>query len=141
RALRRCAGLLGRHIPLPRRGAPRPDDQSSGRDRPRQFTGRTPRLNRTDYSTHLEMDMNASMKTALALAAISFSSLAAAQITFYEREDFEGRSFTTAQRIGNLERFAFNDRASSAVVRGSRWEICEHAGFEGRCMVLRPGSY
>jgi uncharacterized protein YcfJ len=85
--------------------------------------------------------MNASMKTALTLAAISFSSLAAAQITFYEREGFEGRSFTTAQRIGNLERFAFNDRASSAVVRGSRWEICEHAGFEGRCMVLRPGSY
>jgi uncharacterized protein YcfJ len=85
--------------------------------------------------------MNALMKTTLALAAISFSSLAAAQITFYEREGFEGRSFTAAQRIGNLERFGFNDRASSAVVRAGRWEICDEARIEGNCMVLRPGRY
>jgi uncharacterized protein YcfJ len=85
--------------------------------------------------------MNALTKTALAVATISFSSLAAAQVTFYEREGFEGRSFTTAQRIGNLERFGFNDRASSAVVKGNRWEVCEDARFEGRCRVLRPGRY
>lgn len=85
--------------------------------------------------------MNTLMKSVLALTALSFSSLAAAQITFYEREGFEGRSFTTDQRIGNLERFGFNDRASSAVVRGGRWEICDGARIEGNCMVLRPGRY
>jgi uncharacterized protein YcfJ len=85
--------------------------------------------------------MNALTNTALAIATISFSSLAAAQITFYEREGFEGRSFTTSQRIGNLERFGFNDRASSAVVRAGRWEICDEARIEGNCMVLRPGRY
>jgi uncharacterized protein YcfJ len=66
---------------------------------------------------------------------------AAAQITFYEREGFQGRSFTTDKQIGNLERFGFNDRASSAMVVGDRWEICEDAGFRGRCAVLRPGRY
>lgn len=85
--------------------------------------------------------MHAPLKTALALAALAFSTLAAAQVTFYEREAFEGQSFSTDRQIRNFERFGFNDRASSAVVAGNRWEICEDARFEGRCVVLRPGSY
>ena len=62
-------------------------------------------------------------------------------VRFFERGGFEGRSFTTDRPIGNLERFGFNDRASSAVVRGGRWELCEDARFSGRCVVLRPGRY
>ncbi len=85
--------------------------------------------------------MKTLMKHALTFGAIAFSSLAAAQVTFYERDGFEGRSFTTSQRVGNLERFGFNDRASSAVVRAGRWEICDEARIEGNCMVLRPGRY
>src|SRR5438067_13781784 len=66
---------------------------------------------------------------------------AAPQITFYEREGFQGRSFSTDRRVGNLERFGFNDRASSVVVIGDPWEVCEEAQFGGRCIVLRPGRY
>ena len=65
----------------------------------------------------------------------------ASQITFYEREGFQGRSFTTEKQVGNFERFGFNDRASSVVVLGDRWEVCEDARFSGRCVVLRPGRY
>jgi uncharacterized protein YcfJ len=72
---------------------------------------------------------------------LAFSTLAAAQVTFYEREAFEGQSFTTDKQIGNFERFGFNDRASSVVVARNRWEICEDARFQGRCVVVRPGSY
>lgn len=85
--------------------------------------------------------MNAFPKTALALAALSFSSLAAAQVTFFEQENFAGRNFTTKARVVNLSRFGFNDRASSVDVAGSRWEVCEDARFRGPCVVLRPGSY
>jgi len=66
---------------------------------------------------------------------------AQAQITFYEHEGFQGRSFSADRRIDNFDRFGFNDRASSVVVTGDRWEVCEDAGFAGRCMVLRPGEY
>jgi uncharacterized protein YcfJ len=66
---------------------------------------------------------------------------APAQITFYEGEDFRGRTFTTERQVGNFERVGFNDRASSVVVLGDRWEVCENAGFSGRCVVLRPGRY
>jgi len=62
-------------------------------------------------------------------------------ITFYENESFEGRSFNTAEPVGNFERFGFNNRASSVVVIGQRWEVCENPGFGGRCMVLRQGRY
>src|SRR5258706_10495204 len=85
--------------------------------------------------------MNALLRKMIVLAAAVFTTQAFAQVTLYEDEGFAGRSFTTAQPVGNLERFGFNDRAASAVVRGDRWEVCDDTRFGGRCMVLRPGRY
>src|SRR5256886_6752600 len=85
--------------------------------------------------------MQMTLKTLLAVAAVGFAMQAAAQITFYEGEGFRGRAFTTDKQVWNFERYGFNDRASSAVVNRGRWEVCEDARFEGRCVVLRPGSY
>lgn len=69
---------------------------------------------------------------------------AAAQVTFYESEAYQGRSFTTETRVARFDRYGFNDRASSVIVRGdrtARWEVCEDRRFRGRCVVLRPGAY
>lgn len=85
--------------------------------------------------------MNWKLKSALGLAAIAFAAQAAATITFYEGEGFRGRAFTTDKQVGNFERSGFNDRASSVVIDRGRWQVCEDAGFEGRCVVLRRGSY
>ena len=85
--------------------------------------------------------MSAILRNALAVAAAAFATHAAAQVTLYEHQDFQGRSFTTEQQIGNLERSGFNNRASSAVVRGEPWQVCDGAGFSGRCVVLREGQY
>jgi uncharacterized protein YcfJ len=85
--------------------------------------------------------MNTRLKITLAAALVAIAAQASAQVTFYENDNFQGRSFTTNRQIGNLERFGFNDRASSVVVTSSRWEVCEDSRFEGRCVVLRPGSY
>ena len=82
------------------------------------------------------------MKRLLMGAVIAALALpAAAEITLYGQEDFRGRSFTTEAPVRNLERVNFADRASSAIVRGGRYEICDGRGFEGKCMVLRPGQY
>ena len=85
--------------------------------------------------------MNSILKSLLVSSALAISTQAAAQITFYEREGFDGRAFTTENQIGNLAQSGFNDRASSVVVLRGRWEICEDARFSGRCVVLRPGRY
>src|ERR1700690_493048 len=85
--------------------------------------------------------MNAIIRTALAVVGLAIATRATAQVTIYEREGFNGRSFTTEREVGNFERDSFNDRGSSVVVLGNRWEVCEDARFRGRCVVLRPGRY
>ncbi|BAL27248.1 beta/gamma crystallin-related protein [Azoarcus sp. KH32C] len=85
--------------------------------------------------------MIAILRTGLAAIGILVATQAAAQITFYEREDFEGRSFTTEEQIRNFERIGFDDRASSVMVLRDRWEVCDDAGFSGRCVILARGRY
>ena len=75
-------------------------------------------------------------------AAVSFlATSAVAQLTFYEAEGFRGNAFPVNQTIPNLAPVGFNDRASSVVVERGRWQVCEDAGFRGRCVVLQPGQY
>ena len=85
--------------------------------------------------------MNAILRNALTIAGLTLATHAAAQVSFYEQENFAGRSFTTQKQLNNFNRYGFNDRASSAVVTRDRWEVCEDVKFEGRCVVLRPGRY
>lgn len=85
--------------------------------------------------------MNTLLKSALVAATLAVAGQVAAQVTFYENDNYQGRSFTTQQPVGDFERFGFNERASSVLVQGGPWEACEDVRFGGRCMVLRPGQY
>lgn len=88
--------------------------------------------------------MKSTLKTALAVAIVATSAIATqaiAQVTFYENDNFQGRSFTTQQQVTNFQNYGFNDRASSVVVLNNRWEVCENIRFGGRCVVLRAGRY
>jgi uncharacterized protein YcfJ len=85
--------------------------------------------------------MNPKLKLAMAAAALLLGTHAAAQITFYQGEAFRGRAFTAEKQVNNFERTGLNDRTSSVVVDRGRWEVCEHANFGGKCVVLRSGSY
>jgi len=81
------------------------------------------------------------LKTALGAAALACSGLAMADVTFYEWDNYGGRAFTVHDPIGDFRQIGFNDRASSVVVTGRPWEVCDDTGFRGRCFVLRPGNY
>jgi outer membrane lipoprotein SlyB len=81
------------------------------------------------------------LKFAVVAAALGFAGNAAAQVVFYEHDGFTGRQFTAEGSVGNFDRYGFNDRASSVVVLRDRWEVCTDAGFNGNCVVLRPGRY
>ncbi len=85
--------------------------------------------------------MLALTRCAVALAGLALAASAFADITFYENDGFQGRSFTTRNAVPNFARVGFNDLASSVVVTSDRWEVCEDAGFRGRCVVLREGQY
>jgi hypothetical protein len=64
-----------------------------------------------------------------------------AEITFYERDGFRGRSFTADQSVQNFANIGFNDRASSVRVLSGTWQICSDAYFRGRCVTVTPGEY
>ncbi len=65
----------------------------------------------------------------------------AAQATFYQEEGFAGRGISTTRNVEHFRRSPLESRASSAVVVGERFEVCDEPRFEGRCVVLRPGRY
>jgi uncharacterized protein YcfJ len=85
--------------------------------------------------------MHTLSNTLLALACIATSAPAAAQATFYENGDYQGRTLQANNQVNRFDRYGFNDRSSSVVVKGDRWEVCEDINFRGSCVVLRPGRY
>ncbi|MFO1502793.1 MAG: beta/gamma crystallin-related protein [Steroidobacteraceae bacterium] len=85
--------------------------------------------------------MNNCHRALLSLCLLLPAASALAQVTFYEREDFRGRAFSISGQQADFGRTGFNNRASSAIVDGGRWEVCEGVGFRGNCVVLREGSY
>lgn len=89
----------------------------------------------------MSISIKRTLQGVVAVAAVAAAAQAGAEITFYQHEGFNGRSFTTYGSINNLDRYGLNDRASSVVVDRQRYEVCDDAGFNGRCVVLRPGNY
>ncbi len=87
------------------------------------------------------MNLNTTLKPLVAAAALVCAGQAFAQVTFYEGEGFRGRVFAANRQVTNFVDIGFNDRASSVIVDRGRWEVCEDAGFHGKCVILRKGSY
>ncbi|MFD2366163.1 beta/gamma crystallin-related protein [Pseudoduganella sp. GCM10020061] len=82
--------------------------------------------------------LKAVLVAALCLPAVQ---AAAAEITLYEHDNFNGRELTLREATPDLNRFNFNDRTSSIIVRSGAWEVCMDAGFRGGCRVFEPGQY
>lgn len=85
--------------------------------------------------------MKTRVQMILAATALAAAAQAGAQAVLYEHENFNGRALTAERRVSNLGDYGFNDRASSLVIQRDRWEVCDNSGFDGRCVVLGPGSY
>ncbi len=89
----------------------------------------------------MKLKLKLKLKPLLALSAVALATQAMAQISFYERENFDGRSFTSSQQVEDFRRIGFNDRASSVVVRDGAWVVCQDAALAGKCRVLQRGNY
>ena len=85
--------------------------------------------------------MHTMLKSVLAVSGLALAMQAGAQVTLYSGEGFHGRQFDIDRPMGDLDRTDFNDRASSVVVQGGDWQVCEDSHFRGRCVILRPGEY
>jgi hypothetical protein len=73
--------------------------------------------------------------------AVFASGTAIGNVTFFETENFGGRQITVDRTLQDFSAVGFNDRAQSAIVDGSSWELCADQNFGGGCTVLAPGRY
>ena len=85
--------------------------------------------------------MHINLKTMFTLTGVVLAGHASAQITLYDGDGLRGRTFSASQAVADLGRSGFNDRASSLVVDTGRWQLCDEAGFPGRCVVVGAGRY
>lgn len=85
--------------------------------------------------------MNGTLKALLIAAGLVVAGQAAAQITLYQDDGFQGRGISADRPVENFADNGFNDKASSAQVRGGAWQVCTDAYFQGQCVTLRPGNY
>jgi hypothetical protein len=81
------------------------------------------------------------LRAAAALALACGTTAASADIMLYDREKFGGRQFNATQSVSDLANVGFNDRASSVVIRGGKWQLCDDSYFRGRCVTLSSGQY
>ena len=62
-------------------------------------------------------------------------------IELFSQSGFSGARLGLHNEVRTLVDYDFNDQAGSIIVNEGRWELCEHADFGGRCIVLEPGRY
>src|SRR5215831_11721360 len=80
----------------------------------------------------------ATLAAALALAT---TAAMAADVTLYQRPNFGGTAVTVHRQAQDLQSTAFNNTATSMVIRDGVWQVCTEANFQGRCVQLQPGAY
>lgn len=87
------------------------------------------------------MNKSHPIRFAFGAIALAAAAQAGAQITFYENEGFRGRTYSTDRTVDDLRSSRMSNRASSVIVESGRWVVCDERRFEGRCALLRRGSY
>jgi hypothetical protein len=85
------------------------------------------------------------MKRTTLVAAVAALVAGAAQagdteVIIYKQPNFRGQSHVVNGEVNNLEG-GFARDASSLVVKGGYWEVCDQDHFKGNCHVLEPGRY
>lgn len=58
-------------------------------------------------------------------------------LVLFEHAGFGGRALEIGDSEPDLNRYGFNDAASSIRVGRGTWRICEHAYFQGTCLVVQ----
>lgn len=59
-----------------------------------------------------------------------------AKIILFERENFSGQSIVLSKADKNLDSSKFNDKASSAIVKGGDWLLYKHTNFHGTAYAV-----
>lgn len=59
-----------------------------------------------------------------------------ARITLYRHPNYTGTSRTYVGEVADLNPFGFGNQASSVVVQGGAWQLCDRPNYRGFCVVI-----
>jgi hypothetical protein len=59
-----------------------------------------------------------------------------ARITLYRHPNYTGTSRTYLGEVSDLNPFGFGNQASSVVVQGGAWQLCDRPNYRGFCVVI-----
>ncbi|MEO8738610.1 MAG: beta/gamma crystallin-related protein [Casimicrobiaceae bacterium] len=79
-------------------------------------------------------------RSVLSFLAVLPATSAMADFTVFESDNFAGRHVTIDRGTSDFGNVGFPDRARSAIVNDTSWEICKRANFTD-CTILAPGRY
>ncbi len=89
------------------------------------------------------LGLSLALSTALTLPAMAqygHNTRGGGSAIVYANPDFSGQSLRVDGAITHLNRYRFNDKASSIRVRGGSWEVCTDPNFRGRCEIISYGE-
>jgi Beta/Gamma crystallin/CVNH domain len=58
------------------------------------------------------------------------------RITLYKHANFAGKSRMYTTDVADLNTYAFGNQASSVVIQGGVWQLCDKPNYRGFCVVL-----
>jgi hypothetical protein len=58
------------------------------------------------------------------------------RITLYKHANFAGKSRSYSSDVPDLNPFAFGNQASSVVVQGGVWQLCDRPNYRGYCVII-----
>jgi hypothetical protein len=65
----------------------------------------------------------------------------AADIVLFASDDYRGASHPRDQSLADLPSETLQSKATSAVIAGGEWELCDDTFYRGQCVTLGPGKY
>jgi Beta/Gamma crystallin len=87
--------------------------------------------------------MNTGMRRTgyLLVGALLANGAAAAELTLYADDDYQGRALGVVIDERQLGVLNFDKRASSVVIENGAWVLCTGQDYSGQCITLEPGRY
>lgn len=58
------------------------------------------------------------------------------RITLYKNDNFSGKSRMYTTDVPDMNAYAFGNQASSVVVQGGVWQLCDRPNYKGFCIVI-----
>ncbi len=81
------------------------------------------------------------LRASMAAIAVVLAGQAAADATFYEHREYQGRTFATREPVPDFNQTDIGQTASSVVITNRAWQLCDQPNFRGNCIELQPGNY